>query len=47
MKKSSIVRTVVTYLLLIAVAMYAITMMSSQTKKDMSYTEFMQKVEEK
>lgn len=47
MKKSSIVRTVVTYLLLIAVAMYAITMMSSQTKKDMSYTEFMQKVEER
>jgi len=47
MKKSSILRTLVTYLLLIAVAMYAITVMSSQTKKDMSYTEFMQKVEER
>ena len=47
MKKNSIIRTFITYLLLIFVAMYAITMMSSQVKKDMSYTELMQKIEEK
>lgn len=45
MKKSSILRTVITYVLLIALAIYSITMLESQTKKDMSYTEFMQKVE--
>ena len=47
MKKSSILRTVITYVLLIALAIYSITMLESQTKKDMSYTEFMQKVEAK
>lgn len=47
MKKSSILRTVITYVLLIVLAIYSITMLESQTKKDMSYTEFMQKVEAK
>ena len=47
MKRSSVFRTFITYLLLILVAMYAITVMSNQAQKDMSYTELMQKIEEK
>ena len=47
MKKSSAIRTFITYLLLIILAMYAITMMSAEQIKDMSYTEMMQKIEEK
>lgn len=47
MKKSSVLRTVITYVLLIALAIYSISMLESQTKKEMSYTEFMQKIEAK
>lgn len=47
MKKTSVLRTVITYLLLIALAIYSISMLENQTKKEMSYTEFMQKIEAK
>lgn len=46
MKKTSIFRTILTYVLLLVLAIYAITMLSSDVAKDMSYTELMQKVEE-
>lgn len=47
MNKSSIFKTVIIYILLIVVAVYAISVMNSESKKDMSYTELMQKIEEK
>ena len=47
MKKSSIIRTFITYILLLAIAVYAISMMNSEVAKNMSYTEFLQKIEEK
>ncbi|MDD3303508.1 MAG: ATP-dependent zinc metalloprotease FtsH [Clostridia bacterium] len=47
MKKSSVLRTIITYVLLIALAIYSISMLEGQTKKEMSYTEFMQKIEAK
>ena len=46
MKKTSIFRTIITYILLIALAVYAITMLSSNVTKDMTYTELMQKIDE-
>ena len=47
MKKSTIIRTFITYILLLAIAVYAISMMNSEVAKNMSYTEFLQKIEEK
>ena len=47
MVKKSVLRTIITYVLLIAVAMYAIVLMSSGMKKQMSYSELLQKINEK
>ncbi|MEG0872357.1 MAG: ATP-dependent zinc metalloprotease FtsH [Clostridia bacterium] len=47
MKKKGILRTLITYVLIIGIAMYAISFLSSGTTKEMSYTELMQKIEEK
>ena len=46
MKKTSITRTIITYILLILLTIYAITMLSSDISKRMTYTELMQKIEE-
>ena len=46
MKKTSVIRTIITYVLLILVAIYAIGMLSSDINKKMTYTELMQKIEE-
>ncbi len=46
MKKRGIISTLITYILIIGIAMYAITLLSATNTKDMSYTELMQKVEE-
>ena len=45
-KKKGIIGTLLTYLLIIVIAMYLISMLSSTNTKDMSYTELMQKIEE-
>ena len=47
MVKKSVLRTIITYVLLIAVAMYAIVLMSSGMKKQMSYSELLQKKKKK
>ena len=47
MVKKSVLRTIITYVLLIAVAMYAIVLMSSGMQKQMSYSELLQKINEK
>ncbi len=46
MKKKGILSTLITYIVIIALAMYMITLLGSTNTKDMSYTELMQKVEE-
>ena len=46
MKKTSIFRTILTYVFLIALAVFAISTLSSTVTKDMTYTELMQKIEE-
>ncbi len=46
MKKRGIISTLITYILIIGIAMYAITLLSATNTKEMSYTELMQKVEE-
>ena len=46
MKKTSIIRTILTYVFLIALAVFAISTLSSNVTKDMTYTELMQKIEE-
>ena len=46
MKKKGILGTLLTYLLIIGIAMYLISILSSTQTKDMSYTELMQKIEE-
>ncbi len=45
--KKGILRTVLTYVLIIALAMYLITILGTTSSKSMSYTELMQKVEDK
>lgn len=47
MKKNSILRTIGIYLLLIVVAIYAISMMDTSVKKDMYYDELLQKINQK
>ena len=47
MKKQGILRTIITYVLILGVAMYAISFLNTTTVKEMSYTELMQKIEEK
>ncbi|MEG2348146.1 MAG: ATP-dependent zinc metalloprotease FtsH [Clostridia bacterium] len=47
MNKKSVFRTLITYVVIIAIAMYSISILSGNTVKDMSYTEFMQKVSNK
>lgn len=46
MSKKGLLRTVLTYVLIIAVAMYFISMLSSNITKDMTYTELIQKIED-
>ena len=46
MNKKSAFRTLVVYAVLIAIAIYAITVLDSTQTKEMSYTELMQKIEE-
>ena len=46
MNKKSAFRTLVVYAVLIAIAIYAITLLDSAQTKEMSYTELMQKIEE-
>ena len=46
MKKTSIIRTILTYVFLIALTVFAISTLSSNVTKDMTYTELMQKIEE-
>ncbi len=47
MKKKGILGTILTYILIIGLAMYMISILSSTQTKEMSYTELMQKIEEK
>jgi cell division protease FtsH len=47
MKKRGFLRTIITYALIIAIAMYAISFLGEAKTKEMSYTEFIQKIEEK
>ena len=46
MNKKSAFRTLAVYAILIAIAIYAITLLDSNQTKEMSYTELMQKIEE-
>ena len=46
MNKKSAFRTLIVYAVLIAIAIYAITLLDSTQTKEMSYTELMQKIEE-
>ena len=46
MKKKGIIGTLLTYVLIIGIAMYMISMLSSVKTKEMSYTELMQKIED-
>lgn len=44
--KGSFIRTIITYLLIIGVALYLISTLTSSATKDMTYTEFIQKIED-
>ena len=46
MNRKSALRTLIVYAILIAIAIYAITMLDSTQIKEMSYTELMGKIEE-
>ena len=46
MNKRSFIRTIITYLLIIGVALYLISMLTSTATKDMTYTELIQKIED-
>ena len=46
MNKKGLLRTIITYVLIIAVAMYLISVLTTNATKDMTYTELMQKIEE-
>lgn len=45
--KNGTLKTVISYLIIIGIALYAISFLSSATTMEMSYTELMQKIEEK
>ena len=45
MNKKSIVRTLITYLLIIGIAVYLISILSSNVTKDMNYDELLQKID--
>ena len=45
--KNGTIKTVISYLIIIGIALYAISFLSSATTMEMSYTELMQKIEEK
>lgn len=45
--KNGTLKTVISYLVIIGIALYAISFLSSNTTMEMSYTELMQKIEEK
>ena len=45
--KNGTIRTVLSYLLIIGLALYAISLLSSNITQEMSYTELMQKIENK
>ena len=45
MRRRNVIRTLLTYIALIALAIWAITALDSTTTKEMSYTELMQKIE--
>ena len=45
MRRKNAIRTLITYIALIALAIWAITALDSNTTKEMSYTELMQKIE--
>ena len=45
MRRKNAIRTLITYIALIALAIWAITELDSNTTKEMSYTELMQKIE--
>ena len=45
MRRRNAIRTLLTYIVLIALAIWAITALDSTTTKEMSYTELMQKIE--
>ena len=45
MRRKNAIRTLITYIALIALAIWAITALDSTTTKEMSYTELMQKIE--
>ena len=47
LKRKGIIRTISTYALLILIAIYFVTMLESTATKEISYTEFMQRVTEK
>ena len=46
-KKTGFLRTLLTYVVIIGLAMFAISYLNTSTTKEMSYTELMQKVEDK
>ena len=43
-KKSGVIGTLLTYLLLVGVTIFMISMLNTNITKEMSYTEFMQKI---
>ncbi len=45
--KNSTLKTVISYLIIVGIALYAISFLSSTATQEMSYTELMQKIEEK
>lgn len=46
-KKNGMIGTLLTYLVLIGITIFLISMLNTSVTKEMSYTEFMQKIEEK
>lgn len=47
MKNNNTLKTLITYLIIIGIALYAISFLSNSATLEMSYTELMQKIEEK
>ena len=45
MNKKSIFRTLITYLLLMAIAIFALTTLTGEKTREMTYTELLQKIE--
>ena len=46
-KKNGMLGTLLTYAVLIGITIFLISMLNTNVTKEMSYTEFMQKIEEK